>query len=989
MAAIAGVIVLAGAVTAYSFNALSSPEQQETQTAEGQDNQTSHEEESLVQLTTLPQQQPNQDGAGSNKIMNSTIFANNTIITINKPVYKNSTVIYQPVTINIKDCSTTIEQTFKIKDVNRLAIDNDGDIVFGNKKEPQQQQPSSSTNKHSMTIRAARIPSDDWKPKFTDDNAGMFVTVYDLKGKRIKSGYADENGFVVSGLKDSLYFVYPADCTNCRNSGNNIVFQQWEDRSSDRPRLVPSDSDVTVRYKLLVKEKTPMPPAPSQPSPSNSISIKTDKAQYGIGTENLLTYIKATGQVNPDDILVPGGHIVMEVYMPNGTRYLTVDIPGGQTSWSSGSLQYGNFNVNGDGRYEFNFRLAYEDSNPGGFHSMPPAPPGNWTIKATYSGGLASAETKFEILPPDVPPPDTQPQPVPVPEHCDSNRAQESGIATLDYYKRAYTPGENVTVFGYFSKLNLKEKDEDGNARVQFLGPAGFKSGYLYIEAVSSWLSDPIVKSEEQDGCHFTFWHDFSIPETIEPGQWQIVAEFGGVTVEGDFFSVPDGKITVQTDRSHYRLGDNATVTGQVSQDILSSGGNHVVQVDVTHIMSEDDPDHYYLKGDQAYYTGEIIEEGTRKGDWKEYPAFRTISESFNHDGNGTYEYVFNLAKQSYDNFSYSGTWVVTAYYYVDGGDFPLARAEATFEVAEEAEGNETEPAPNAITIDDILFVDSGKWLSRDNPPYTNISLQRGPYDGDDWQPSTSITVTGSIYGNLVPGQPVILEVYRPDGRLSGTYELYESTDKRTPPGGPRIDTEPGTDGTYFYRHKHIPIGYDSAEDALAQTDHIWTVVARYGQASDEITFEVAITGGTGPAPNLIEGTEGNDFLNGTDDVDEIRGHAGNDTIHGLAGDDRIFGGRGNDLLVGDGGSDYIEDSFGSNRIYGSAGDETIKVDISNASGSASYDDLTCVYGQEGNDTINVKSFTYVYAYGGPDDDRINIDGYPLTPEHKEALAMM
>ena len=170
------------------------------------------------------QDQPQQD--------NDSIFANNTVntIIINKPVYRNDTIIYQPVTINLENYRTTINQH----------IEQDDD-------------PADTS--HSITIHAKRIKSEGWSGKFTDDKVGMFTAVYDIAGNLVKTGYADERGFTVKGLENKLYFVYPADCDDCNGSKNDILFKQWEDGSKDRPRLVPADSDVTASYRLVVPEK--------------------------------------------------------------------------------------------------------------------------------------------------------------------------------------------------------------------------------------------------------------------------------------------------------------------------------------------------------------------------------------------------------------------------------------------------------------------------------------------------------------------------------------------------------------------------------------------------------------------------------------------------------------------------------------------------------------------------------------------------------------
>ncbi len=109
----------------------------------------------------------------------------------------------------------------------------------------------------------------------------MFTAVYVIKGNLVKAGYADEQGFTVNGLEKKLYFVYPADCNNCGKSKDGIMFEQWEDGSKDRPRLVPADSKVTASYTIVVPEKPKLVPLilPNQTQTAAKPEIKLEDSR--------------------------------------------------------------------------------------------------------------------------------------------------------------------------------------------------------------------------------------------------------------------------------------------------------------------------------------------------------------------------------------------------------------------------------------------------------------------------------------------------------------------------------------------------------------------------------------------------------------------------------------------------------------------------------------------------------------------------------------
>jgi hypothetical protein len=156
----------------------------------------------------------------------------------------------------------------------------------------------------------------------------MFTAVYDIKGNLVKTGYADERGFTVKGLENKLYFVYPADCSDCNKSKNDIMFGQWEDGSRDRPRLVPADSDVTASYRLVVPEKpkqVPITPPPGEtppeefPPPANEtetaakpeIALEVHNATFAYG------WVQVSAQV--ENKVEGFDELSIRVYLPNGT----------------------------------------------------------------------------------------------------------------------------------------------------------------------------------------------------------------------------------------------------------------------------------------------------------------------------------------------------------------------------------------------------------------------------------------------------------------------------------------------------------------------------------------------------------------------------------------------------------------------------------------------------------------------------------------------
>ncbi|HEV8404484.1 MAG TPA: hypothetical protein VGQ13_01130 [Nitrososphaera sp.] len=318
------------------------------------------------------QQSQQQDKAGI--IANNTVIANNTII-INKPVYRNNTIIYQPLTINLDNYRTTINQHVELKDVDR-------------------NQPVDKS--HSITIHAKRIQSEGWSKKFVDDRVGIFAAVYDINGNLVKTGYADEQGFTAKGLENKLYFVYPADCNDCSNSKNDILFKQWEDGSKDRPRLVPADSDVTASYRLVVPEKPKL--VPLIPPPETETAAQPEITLAALNATYVYGWVQVTVQV--ENKVEGYNEIVLNVYAP------------------SGELQ-DNFN--------------YSDQQ--GFFASRETGEGDYRIVATYKydKGVAKGEITHHIK-------------FAVPEFANLEATEDSGNVRIGGLLKGGLAGENITI---------------------------------------------------------------------------------------------------------------------------------------------------------------------------------------------------------------------------------------------------------------------------------------------------------------------------------------------------------------------------------------------------------------------------------------------------------------------------------------------------------------------------------------------------------------
>jgi hypothetical protein len=365
-------------------------------------------ESTATTISEAPAEQQQQQPANNTNgtvIASDTAVANNTTIVINKPVYRNNSIIYQPVTINLENYKTIINNS------------NQQLQVQERQGEPDRQ--AAADTSHSITISAKRISSEGWSARFTDDKVGMFTAVYDINGNLIDTGYADERGFTVEGLEDKLYFVFPADCTDCNGSENDIVFRQWEDGSKDRPRLVPADSEVTASYRLVVPEEpklVPITPPPGENQqeeeeeedaarPDNATGTAVAKPEITLETQNA-SFVYGWVQIisRAENNTGGSGEITIKVYRPDGTLH--------------DSFSY---------------------SEQMGFFASREAGEGDYRIVATYDYGNGTTEAEI-----------THPIRFATPEFSNLAAAEDdSGAVRLNGMLENGIAGENITIAVY------------------------------------------------------------------------------------------------------------------------------------------------------------------------------------------------------------------------------------------------------------------------------------------------------------------------------------------------------------------------------------------------------------------------------------------------------------------------------------------------------------------------------------------------------------
>src|SRR4051812_46559666 len=198
-------------------------------------------------------------------------------------------------------------------------------------------------------------------------------------------------------------------------------------------------------------------------------------------------------------------------------------------------------------------------------------------------------------------------------------------------------------------------------------------------------------------------------------------------------------------------------------------------------------------------------------------------------------------------------------------------------------------------------------------------------------------TMAASLTAILVIAQP------------AGAATLQRTTDGTLAyAGGPastKLDVQAGSDGaTAVFYGSSLDAVSSSPSDCTAQYDASVITCPQppavtvdmgdgddHGQVSADVTFAVALVGGSGndwlegnAAANSLDGGPGDDKLTGSGGADTLDGGDGNDELQGGAGRDVLAAGDGNDVLRPDGNEDPSADV-----VDGGPGIDTIDQDYS------------------------------------------------------------
>ncbi len=136
------------------------------------------------------------------------------------------------------------------------------------------------------------------------------------------------------------------------------------------------------------------------------------------------------------------------------------------------------------------------------------------------------------------------------------------------------------------------------------------------------------------------------------------------------------------------------------------------------------------------------------------------------------------------------------------------------------------------------------------------------------------------------------------------------------------------------------------------------------GQDGDD-----AIYGGGGA--DELHGNAGDDLLDGGDGADSLYGHIGDDSLSGGDGDDELIGGDGADQLDGGSGDDSLLGSVGDDVLTGGAGADVLNGgdgnDMLHGSDTGSDARLDYLNGAEGDDTLYAGALDNLHGGNGSD----------------------
>ncbi len=203
-----------------------------------------------------------------------------------------------------------------------------------------------------------------------------------------------------------------------------------------------------------------------------------------------------------------------------------------------------------------------------------------------------------------------------------------------------------------------------------------------------------------------------------------------------------------------------------------------------------------------------------------------------------------------------------------------------------------------------------------------NLLLNNG--SGPDLDPDGGFLSVSAVNGNA--------------GAVGGTITL---------PSGARLTVQ--EDGSFSY---DPDTAFDDLQSGDTATDSFTYAVSDGQGGSATATASVQLFGTSDSAtngPDVLAGTEvndfinglggddriftgpGNDFLVGSDGDDALFGGAGTDTLFSGNGDDALFGGAGNDFLDGGSGADTLTGGPGTDRLQGGSGGDLYPTGFGNS----------------------------------------------------------
>lgn len=253
-----------------------------------------------------------------------------------------------------------------------------------------------------------------------------------------------------------------------------------------------------------------------------------------------------------------------------------------------------------------------------------------------------------------------------------------------------------------------------------------------------------------------------------------------------------------------------------------------------------------------------------------------------------------------------------------------------------------------------------GYWdnpAARDATPPSGISTAEPVVDGSK-SVADAVEIQGSARGTpLPPGST-------PDGKTiergqihkgdqvditreqtladAGYGRSYVSSDQlvlTTGAGDDRVDVGQRDDGTL-----EVSVNGEQYEMRLGESQEL-TIRAGAGddviRVAPNVKVNIVVEGGdgndfiqTGAGDDRIDGGAGDDTIMAGEGRNDVFGNAGNDHIeagsgtnvlYGGDGDDRIAGGGGNNFIEGGAGNDIIEGGDGNNILSGGRGDDVIR----------------------------------------------------------------